>query len=234
MPVLPILAALVAFQSTSIERYLQPDLHDLSFTTRVMKANQDELKKVNHDFGQLYRFDTIKVELKEPFKVRLDASVEDTNLLYVVNGASEVIRVPRMGVHTKANLAGKPGRRQTAFDFGLLTPSLFSSYLKARFVRNDRATGEPVFDISYQDQNDTSRSRVWVDPSRHIVSKREWYNQDGRQLATFFYLKPQQVGGVWIPTRLEVKNVDNQIAGITQYQNVRVNTGISDEKFAVR
>jgi outer membrane lipoprotein-sorting protein len=234
MPILPLLAILAGFQATNIDHYLQHDLRDIEFTTKVLKANQEELKKVNNDFGQLYRFDTIKVEIKEPFKVRLDASVEDTNMLYLVNGTTQLIQVPRMRVKVRTELEDKPGRRQTAFDFGLLTPSLFDSYLNAKFVRMDRATGDPVFDITYQYKSDTTRSRIWIDPARNIISKREWYNQWGRQLATFYYLKPEQVDGVWLPTRLEVKNVDDQVAGITQYQSIHVNTGLSDDKFVVK
>jgi outer membrane lipoprotein-sorting protein len=234
MTVFPIVFLLGGLQSTNIDHYFQPNLHDAAFTTRVLKANQEELKKVNNDFGQLYRFDTIKVQVKEPFRVRFDASVEDTNVLYLVNGTTQLIRIPRMGVHSRTDLAQRPGRRQTIFDFGLLTPSLFQSYLQAKFVRIDRATGDPVFDVTYQDREDTSRSRIWVDPTKDIIAKREWYNQSGRQLATFYYLKPVEVDGIWMPTRVEVKNVDDQIAGITQYTNIKVNDGVSSDRFDIK
>jgi outer membrane lipoprotein-sorting protein len=234
MSILPILAAVSALQTPTISDYCQTGLQDLSFTTRIVKADQDELKKVNRDFGMMYRFDTVKVQAKEPFKLRLDASVEDTTLLYLVNGTTQWIRAGRLHIDQKTDLADRPGRRQTIFDFGILTPSLFDSYLDAKFVRMDRATGDPVFDVTYQDKNDHSRSRVWVDPQRKIISKREWYNQQDRELATFYYLNPIQTDGVWMPTRVEVKNVDDRVAGVTQYGNVHVNAGISDDRFSVR
>jgi outer membrane lipoprotein-sorting protein len=234
MPILPLIAAVTALQSTSINNYFQSDLHDLSFTTKIVKADQGELKKVNNDFGMLYRFDTIKVQAKEPFRLRFDASVEDTTCLYLVNGTTQLIRARRLGINQKTELADRPGRRQTIFDFGILTPSLFDTYLQAKFVRIDRATGDPVFDITYQDRNDTSRSRIWVDAAHKIIAKREWYNQHDRELATFYYLKPVETDGVWMPTRVEVKNVDDKIAGITQYGSVHVNSGVSDDRFAIQ
>jgi outer membrane lipoprotein-sorting protein len=234
MPILSLLVAATALQATNIERYFQDNLQDISFTTKVVKSDQNELKKINNDFGQIYRFDTVKVEVKEPFMVRLDASVEDTHAIYLVNGMTQLIRVPKLGVHQKTNLSDKPGRRQTVFDFGLLTSSLFNSYLHAKFVRIDRETGDPVFDINYQDKNDATRSRIWVDSSHKIIAKREWYNRSDRQLATFFYTKPIETNGIWMPTRVEVRNVDDKVAGITQYSQVKVNSGISDSSFVIQ
>jgi len=66
------------------------------------------------------------------------------------------------------------------------------------------------------------------------VTKREWYNQSGRQLATFIYDDPKQENGVWLPTRLTVKNTDDIVAGVTRYQSIKVNVGIPDSEFAIQ
>lgn len=224
-----------AAQGASIDRYLQPDLHDATFTTRVLHADQRELSKVNSDFGESYRFTTTTIRLKEPFMLRIDAKVDATSLLYIENGPMQVLRIPRLGVKSRTDLSYKPGRRQTAFDFGLLTPSLFNDFYVSKFVRVDRATGDPVFDIRYAPNlKDNSSSRIWIDPVHKVIARREWYAQDGHQEATFYYSDPQDVDGVWLPTRLEVKNTDNVTAGVTQYGSIKVNTGLSDDLFAVR
>jgi outer membrane lipoprotein-sorting protein len=102
-------------------------------------------------------------------------------------------------------------------------------------VRTDRATGDLVFDVTYQNrQHDTSRHRIWVDKDRKIVKKREWYGQDGRQMATFSYENPQRVGGVWFPTRQVVRNMDDRVAGVSEFENIRVNTGLADSLFSVK
>lgn len=228
------LMALGAAQSTRIESYIQPSFHDASFTAKVVQKDFKELEKINDDFGQGYRFDSTFVRIEEPFKLRLDANVEDTKMSYVVNGPTRLIRVPRLRVNTRQDLSKKPGSRQTAMDFGVLTPSLFATFLDATFVRVDRATGDAVFDLTYKPAlRDKTRYRVWLDPKTHLIAKREWYHRKGRFVGTFYYDNPVNEGGAWMPTRLTVKNADDKVGGVTQYVGVRINQGIPDDVFAL-
>jgi len=230
------LYAMTAFaaglQSSNIGDYVQRNLDDATFVARVVRGDQRELRKINSDFGQSYRFESTTIRFKEPFKMRLEANVDDTNILYILNGSTQYIKVPRARINTQANLSKSPGRRQTPLDFGMLTPSLFNGLFQAKFVRMDRASGDAVFDLTYPaNLDDTSRHRIWVDAQKKYVTKREWYNQHGRQLATFTYERPENVKGIWLPTQLTVRNVDNKVAGITRYETFRVNTGLSDSLF---
>jgi hypothetical protein len=219
----------------TIEEFCQRDLRDASFVAIKVRASQIELQKINDDFGTSYKFDQIQFQYKEPLKLRLEAKVEDTSMLYIIDGPKQVIRVPRLKVNSRQDLSKSPGRRQTPLDFGVLTPSLFTDLFVAKFVRTDRETGDLVFDITYNPSlDDTSRHRVWVDKAKGIVDKREWYNQRGKQLATFLYSAPKEIGGVWIPTQMTVKNNDNVVAGITRYDSVKVNTGLPDSLFEMK
>ncbi|CAN5537094.1 hypothetical protein BH11ARM2_BH11ARM2_30610 [soil metagenome] len=215
----------------NIEDYTQKNLKDATFVAKKVRATQRELQKINDDFGMSYRFDSIKFSYKEPFNLRAEAKVEETSAPYIINGTSQVFRVPRLKVNTKLNLAHAPGRRQTPLDFGVLTPALFDGFMNAKFVRLDRATGAQVFDLTYAGDDDSSRHRVWVDPEKGITIRREWYNQPGTQLATFFYENPEKVNGVWVPTRMTVKNTDDKVAGITEYSSIKINQGLPDSLF---
>lgn len=228
-------ALLLSPQATSIDRYVQANLRDASFTARVERSTPAELRKINRDFAASYRFTSMNVQMKEPFKLRLTTTVEDMDVTFVMNGARRVVRTDR-GLGTNENLANSPGKRQTAFDFGLLTPGLFDDFFTARFIRMDRTTGNAVFDVTYVKPkfDDTSRHRIWVDTTRKIVTKREWYNQQDVLMAIFTYENHQQVNGVWLPTRLTVRNAEGKFAGSTVYSNLRVNTGLSDDLFRVR
>lgn len=230
----PALAALILTQGTpAIQNFVQTNLEDASFAARVVKADQKELRKINEDFGASYRFESTNIKYKEPFKLRIEAKVDDSNILFILNGVTQYIKVPRSKVNIKTNLADKPGRRQTALDFGMLTPSLFDGLFQAKFVRTDRATGNAVFDLTYLAKfDDTTRHRIWIDPEKKYVTKREWYNQPGRQIATFYYEAPKLENGVWLPTKLTVKNVEDKVAGITTYDAIKVNTGLADSLFA--
>lgn len=229
------LLALAALQtSQNISAYVQSGFRDAAFTAKVLQKDQRELEKINDDFGQGYKFSTTNVRLKEPFKLRLDANVEDTTVSYIVNGTSRRIRVPRLKVNVKQDLSKEPGKRQTAMDFGVLTPSLLTDLFDAKFVRLDRATNDVVFDLTYKPAlKDKTRYRVWIDPVKKYVTKREWFHRKGRMVATFYYDSPVSEGGATMATKLTVKNGDDKVAGVTSYVGMRLNQGIPDDVFGL-
>jgi outer membrane lipoprotein-sorting protein len=231
-----VMAAAALGQSTTINSYWQSGLRDASFTAVVGKSSQKELQKINKDFAQSYRFDYTAVKMKEPFKLRLESKVEDQQIWYILNGSTRLLSIPKAKIRNRENLAKSPGKRQTVFDFGLITPALFSNFMEAKFVRTERGTNEAVFDVTYEKVlGDDSRHRIWVDPDQKFVTKREWYSQNGSKplLAIFKYKNAKQVNGVWIPTTLEVYNAQNKLAGTTNYQDITANTGLSDSLFDV-
>ena len=235
MTTLLISSLLLAMPSADpvITDYVQPGLKDATFVAKVITGNQSELKKINKDFGEAYRFKESTIKIKEPFMIRMESNVDDTDVLLVMNGSKRLMSIPGR-FSTRKDLSDSPGMRQTIFDFGILTPSLFSSLYDAKFVRIDRATGNPVFDVIFKRRDvDTSRHRIWVDKDKKYIVKREWFGQEDQQKATFFYTEPELVGGVWIPTKATVKNTDDKVAGVTDYSLIKVNTGLADSLFKV-
>ncbi len=227
--------AITGLAAPSIDDVWQSNLRDATFTGVVQSASQRELKKINKDFAQSYRFSTANVRLEEPFKVRVDSKVDDMDIVFVVNGPTKRTRVPRAKINVREDVSRAPGKRQTALDFGLLTPSLFRNFFQAKYVRTDRKTGDYVFDLTYvRELNDDTRHRIWVDPQKRVVTKREWYTQlGGYLLATFSYTEHKQVSGVWFPTKLTVANADGKVAGSTLYRNIAINQGIDNDLFSV-
>lgn len=228
-------AALGLLQSQSISAYYEQDLKDASFAAVQVSSNQRELQKINADFARSFRFKTVQVKLKEPFKLRLESNVDDTSMLIVTNGPMQLISVPRARISQKTDLTGKPGRRQTSLDFGLVTPALFRDLFDAKFIRIDRATGAAVFDLTYKPRlKDGTRHRIWIHPERKYTIKREWYSQFGGRLqATFNYEKPLSTKGVWFPTRVSVANSEGKEAGVTEYRSVVLNADLSDDLFKI-
>lgn len=231
----PLLGLIAGFQQEhSISEVVQSNLQDATFVATVVRGDQTELAKINKDFGQSYRFRYTKVYMKEAFRLRLETKVDDMDIFYIMNGTKQMYKVPKARINQKNDLSDSPGRRQSAFDFGLLTPSLFKSLFNAKFVRVDRATSAYVFDVTYKPElHDTTRSRIWVDPDKKYVMKREWYNQVGDLRAVFTYEDPKEANGVWFPTRFTARNTDNKVAGVTQYESLKANTGLPDSLFTM-
>ena len=228
-----LIVATLALQEPTIEEVVQTGLRTVSFSAVVGRARHSELRKINKDFAQSYRFKHLDVWLKEPFKLRLESKVEDTSVVMIINGPKKLIHLPGPNLKFRDDLSKDPGKRQTAFDFGLLTPSLFNGYFQAKYVRKDRRTGEFVFDVTYDPSfKYKARHRIWVDPEKKLVTKRQWYaHRGGHLMATFEYLDPVQSGGVWFPTKINVRNADNVLAGTTNYENVKINVTIADKMF---
>lgn len=232
-----IVAAMVASTvvgqtSARMTSSLQRDLRDLKFTMKIGKSNISELKKINNDFANSYRFKESEVMMKEPFQLKMVSIVGETRVVLVLNKTQQLMKVPGK-IQQKTDLSKAPGRRQTFFDFGILTPSLFDNYMEAKFIRVDRRTNQPVFDVTYvASLGDETRHRIWVDDKKGVVTKREWYSQiDKRLMATFNYSGFVQSDGVWVPSKMEVYNSENKFAGSTSYSNIRANTGISSNEF---
>lgn len=219
--------------AVKIDDLVQSGLHDATFTAQVVSANHAELAKINKDFAQSYRFKSMSVRLKEPYKLRLDSKLDDQDIRFIINGTTRHLIVPKAGIKQREDLSDEPGKRQTLLDFGLLSPSLFNGLLDGAFVRTDRATGAHVFDLTYEPAYRYAvRYRVWIDPAKRFTFKREWYGRKGNLMAIFHYEEPRQFGSVWLPTRLSVRNAENKLAGVTEYKNLKVNSGLADSIFS--
>ena len=230
-----IVATALVVQEPKIEDVMLTEFKSASFVATVGSAKQSELRKINTDFAQTYRFKKSEVWLKEPFKIRMETKVDDSALLMIVNGSKRRFSISPPGIKYTLELANEPGQRQTALDFGLLPPSLFEEFFVGTYVRTDRRTGEYVFDITHNPKTKyTARHRIWVDPKKKAITKKQWYaHRGGHLMATFEYSDHVLQDGVWFPTKLTVRNADNKLAGTTTYKNVKVNLTLSNDLFKI-
>lgn len=212
---------------------VQKKFSDATFTARVVKGDQEELSKISKDFGLSYRFKTVKAYLKEPLLMRLETSVDDTAITYIISNWVRYYKIPRARINTSENLNGKPGKLQTPLDYGIVSPALLDQLFTAKYVRTEREGGDHVFDLTYKKPKftDTSRHRIWVDPQKRVITRRDWFGQDGRQVGTFFYEDPKNLNGVWFPSKGTVRNMDGKVAGIIEYEKVAINSGLADSLF---
>lgn len=220
---------------TSIRSYIAENVDDFTATVTVLSANQRELGKISKDAGFLYRFHDIDMRYKEPNKVRMEASTGDgLKGVFVINGPTQWVSVPKLHIKTKRNYGESPGKRKSLMDVGLIS-DYYLTYTNARFLREGTVDGVPcaVFDMTYKARDeDTSHHIVYVDPKTRVVRRREAYSQTGKLQAIYLFKDIKEVKpGVWFPTVVEAKNTDNRVAGVLGYKDIRVNTGIPDSVF---
>ena len=233
----PIFAAALAAVMLTGSLRAAPNIHALTsvslktlqMSSEITTENQDELQKIGGDIALAYRLHRGSMAYEQPGKFRIDASIPHlVTGYYVLNGNQKLTVAPF--VHKVQDTTGAPGKRQTLMDFGLISPELLTDY-NATFLRREH--GLLVFQIQPKQAGETQKDLVWIDPKTHITAQRYNYDRDGKLTKWFLYKTPRVISGIYVPTRVELYNTENKLAGATVYENIRVNTPLSESLFKI-
>jgi outer membrane lipoprotein-sorting protein len=212
---------------------VQDRLRDLQMDVKAEGVRLGELRKINKDFANAYRFKWMKVYYKEPLKLRLESEVLSRRITYILNGGIKLVIAP--GQRVRDDVSNSPGKRQTPLDFGFITPAV-ARQLDATFQREEKEgnTTLYVFKLEWNYGDDDATHIVWFDPEKRYTARRVWYSRTGKYRARFEYKEPVEAApGIWIPTRVEVYNADQRFGGRTVNSNIKVNQGLDDSLFSV-
>lgn len=221
-------------EAPRLEQMAMAPLADLQARVAVLKAEPDELKKINRDFQLIYRLKDVVMRYKEPNKFRMDGRIGQEAALFIVNGPTRLYSVPKLRLSRKDNLGTALSKRYSLLEIGLVGRRELA-LTQSRFLRSETLDGASahVFEIRYRG-DDSARYVVWIDARTHVLLKREWYNGEGQLRASFVYQNAQEVQpGLWIPTRMEIRNSDGMVAAITAYSDLQVNRGLDDSLFDI-
>jgi outer membrane lipoprotein-sorting protein len=217
---------------------LATNLADLEVTVHVDSYDSKELEKIGRDFARTYALRSVNMIYKQPDKMRIDGkSLVLGDAMLILNGAIRYYNVPKLKIHNREDLKNSPSKRQSLLEYGGLVTSNTLSFMQGRFAQNETLDGveTQVYDLTYKGATgNSSHYRIWIDPRTHVTLKRAWYDSENKLKATFYYIEPHEVApGIWLPTRVEVKNADGVSAAITTLEDPQVNQGLSDDLFKV-
>ena len=223
-------AAQAASAAPDIRTLTSVNIKTLSASSEIVTENQDELKKIDGDISLAYRLHRGSLVYQQPGKLRIEATIPHLATgYYIINGNRKLTVAPF--VHKVQDTTGAPGKRQTLLDFGLVPPELLTDY-NATFLR--RESGLLCFQLSPKQAGETQKDLVWIDPRTHVTTQRYNYGRDGKLTKWFLYKNPVQIApGIFVPTRVELYNPQNKLAGATVYQNIKVNQPVSDALFKI-
>lgn len=240
--IIGLLHSLALSGAPTLEACANDAIKDLEAKVRVDQADLTELEAINKDFGIVYRLRDVTIRYKDPDKFRLDNRLG----VFIVNGARRFIHVPQLGLKKRDDIGQELSRRHSLLDLGIVTTTILQG-IESRYLRDETIRGGsyPVFEVVLRgdpDRDGASRKpdsavsptyQLTIDPQRKYVLRRRWLNGDGKTRATFDYLEPMEVQpGIWLPTRIEVRNQANQLAGATVYRDLKINQSPSDTIFA--
>lgn len=216
--------------SAALDDFVTRGLVDLRAAVSATKADATELEKINRDFAALYRLRTLTLSIAAPDRFRFENEIG----MYLVNGSTRYYRVKALRIKKREDIGNQPGKRPSLLDLGLVTPDVLAA-LEWRFVRDEPidSTRCAVFDVTFR-QDPGIHYRMWIDPKTRVVLRREWRDAAGKLRAVFLCREPREVKpGIWLPTRIEVRNADDAVAGVLSYTDIAVNSGLDASLFAI-
>ena len=209
------------------------DFKDITLTCKVLQANQRELKKIGKDFPKSYEFKSTLVRFKSPDKMKMEGKLGLVKVEIVINGDRKLTSIPPIHYHKKEDISDKPHKRQNDLDIGMITDSLWRDYIVTN-VDTEKSGDDPIARITFRRENSREKKLVaWVDDKTLKLLKVEKYESDGRLISRYIYSSHSLINGVaWVPSKIQVYNGEGKLAGTTAYENIKINTGISDKVFA--
>ena len=207
---------------------------DITLTCKVLYADLAELKKIGKDFPKSYEFKSTTVLYKAPDKMKMEGKLGILTVAVVMNGDRKGILIPAIRYSKKESIKGKPHKRQTDLDIGILSDSLWRDYIVLG-IANEKGSGGALYKITFIRENAREKHHIcWIDAKTFKLLKLEKHESDGSLKSKFIYSKHSLIGGlVWVPGRIDVYNQDGKLAGTTAYENVKLNTGIPDSEFKI-
>jgi len=79
-----------------------------------------------------------------------------------------------------------------------------------------------------------SRTVTWIIKDKWIGMKKEFYDEDGDHLKTLSVKKFEKIDNLWTILHSEMHNVQKNHTTKMELKNVKLNTGIPDNKFTER
>ncbi len=220
----------VALDVRSEIRNATKSFKDITLTAKVLYGNQKELAKIGKDFPKSYEFKTTTVRYKAPDKMRVEGKLGMVSVAIIMNGKHKAYRVPALHISKKEDCSKDPHKLQGDLDIGIVTEQLWVDYVVKDTDVEKTPTGN-VYRITVVRPGAVRKQVCWVDAKTCKLLKMEKYEADGSLKSRMIFSKHKEVAGIWVPTRVDVYNKDNKLAGTTEYQNIKVNTGIDDSVF---
>lgn len=108
---------------------------------------------------------------------------------------------------------------------------------KHTLLREESVDGKDCYVVQSVSKNKEymySKTITWINKSNFIGVKKEFYDEDDELLKILTIKKYEQFAGFWVITNSEMKNVQKNHTTSIVLSNVKVNTGISADKFTER
>ena len=106
-----------------------------------------------------------------------------------------------------------------------------------KLLREEKLNGEDCYVVESTPKEEEymySRTVTWIIKDKWIGMKKEFYDEDEDHLKTLSVKKYEKIGDFWTILHSEMHNVQKDHTTKMELHNVKINTGIPDNKFTER
>lgn len=207
---------------------------DLKLICEVTYKNTAELKKISSDMAKQYDVKTTTIMYKVPDMLKIEGKLGLVTTRIVINGNTKAFVVPTLGINKKYDLKKEPHKRQSDFDIGIFSNSIWRHNI-VRSVDVVQGADGPQYKVVFVRSNARQKNiACWVDRDTLKLMKVEKYDKGGSLIQRIIYSNHRRFGNcVWLPINVDVYNGNGRLAGSTEYKGIQVNTGIPDSEFKI-
>ncbi|MCW3097784.1 MAG: hypothetical protein JWL77_3402 [Chthonomonadaceae bacterium] len=212
-------------------------VQDLQVDLHVMTPNGKAPDVGDKDLNRLYALHDVTLEYKESNQLRLTANApKDGAETLLVNDDQRSFAVGQGKKVSHQDLSSSPAKRSFLFEFcGVLTTDIFDT-MRARYVKQEPVEDVHtlVYDLTYWGLDDSPYHRIWIDPDRRLIVKRESFGADSKLKRITLYKQPTQVGtNLWFPGLAELQDGNHKTIATVKITNPVANHGILDSVFTI-
>jgi hypothetical protein len=212
-------------------------VQDLQVDLHVMTPGGKAPDVGDKDLNRLYALHDVTLEYKESNQLRLtgNAPKEGAETL-LVNDDQRSFAVGQGKKVSHQDLSSNPAKRFFLFEFcGILTTDIFDT-MRARYVKQEPVgdVDTLVYDLTYWGLDDGPYHRIWIDPDRRLIIKRESFGPDSKLKRITLYKQPTQVGtNLWLPSLVELQDGNHKAIATVKITKPVANHGILDSVFTI-
>ncbi len=204
---------------------------DATVTCKVLSTNRNELQKIGKDFSKSYEFKNTTVWYKAPDKMKVEGNLGMVKVCMIMSDKYKCISVPSLHLSKREDISDDPHKRQTDFDMGIITESLWLDYIVTD-TEIEKSGDKEIAKITFIRDNSREKKLVaWVDVDSLKLLKVDKYESNGALKSRLIFSGHVKYGSIWVPGRVDVYSPSGKLAASSGYEGIKVNTGLSDSMF---
>ncbi|MBI2841815.1 MAG: hypothetical protein HYX78_00275 [Armatimonadetes bacterium] len=189
------------------------------------EINKGVLQFLDHGFREA------SIWFQRPDNYKIQGKSKGVDVTYILSGNKKQVLVPALMLKTIDDLSDDIAKKQSTLDVGFASDLLWRDNAVSLI---SESKGTAKLKLVPRGTENQRHEFVWLDSKSLKMLKRERYGGDGSLKSRYIYTNHRTFGKIPIATLVKAYAPDGGYAGTISYNNLRVNTGISESLFIIK